>query len=145
MKKNFLYFCILLIIGAIIFLFYGTIRLDYTNDIIPYTTYSIRINRFTKNMRIREFHSCSSVNCKGTTEKYSAKITNEEYGVISKIINKHYNLNELVTALSYIGRNEEVFCNNSDDYYDIEEDTNRDGKVTYREIGNNRLSLMYKN
>lgn len=145
MKKNFLYFCILLIIGAIIFLFYGTIRLDYTNDIIPYTTYSIRINRFTKNMRIREFHSCSSVNCKGTTEKYSAKITNEEYGVISKIINKHYNLSELVTALSYIGRNEEVFCNNSDDYYDIEEDTNRDGKVTYREIGNSRLSLMYKN
>lgn len=144
MKKNYLYFTILLIIGVIIFLFYGTMRFDYTNDIIPSTTYSIRINRFTKNMNIREYHSCSSVNCKGTTEKYSTKITNEEYNLISKVVAKHYSMNELVTSLSYLGRDDEVFCTNSDDFYDIEEDTNRDGKVTYREIGNNRLALMYK-
>lgn len=145
MKKNYLYFCILLIIGIIIILFYGTIRLDYTNDIVPSTTYSIRINRFTKNMRIREYRACTTVNCNGSVSKYSTKINPEEYNLVSKLLNTHYNTNELVTALSYIGRDDEVFCNNMDDFYDIEEDTNRDGKVTYREIGNSRLTQMYKN
>ena len=72
-------------------------------------------------------------------------INPEEYNLVSKLLNTHYNTNELVTALSYIGRDDEVFCNNMDDFYDIEEDTNRDGKVTYREIGNSRLTQMYKN
>lgn len=145
MKKNFLYFCILFIIASIIILFYAMIRFDYTNDIIPPTTYHIRINRFTKGLKVHEYHSCSYANCKPTIKDYSTKITSKEYSYVSSIIRNRYSMNELITALSYIAKDKEVYCDDTDDYYDVEEDTNHDGKVTYREIGDNRLYQIYKN
>lgn len=144
MKKNFLYFCILLIVGLIICAFYATIRFDYTNDIIPPTTYHVRVNRFTKSMSIHEYHSCSTIDCKGTTNSYKIKLDNDEYLYLSNILKNHYSMNELVTALSYIGKDSDVFCTNQDDFYDLEEDVNHDGKVTYREIGDSRLYQIYK-
>ena len=111
------------------------IHITYDDQSIPSTTYNIQINRRTKKMTVLENHSCSTVDCNNEIIENEITLTNEEFGIIQKILKLEKEKENLVSALSSLAEGEKELYKKGEDYFEEEEDLNHDGLVTSREFG----------
>lgn len=130
-----------IIIGIIIIAI--TNKIYYHVEYGAVTEYLIRINKITKVLHVKVDKGCNGgaldvADC-GSDNKYSIKLTKDEYKNIMKLWNDKRILSPILEDL---GKNDKVLYKSYKDYYadDIEEynklDLNSDGIVTYREFGN---------
>ena len=117
----------------------------YTEDYIPPVTYEIKVNKVTKVLTGTFYHSCSVVDCDGSTYKCSMKLTNDEYKKIMKLWNDKKALSPILESLC---ENEKILYQSYKDYKDkfdesVDDyntmDLNNDGKITSREFANQWL------
>lgn len=150
MKKKWILIVIFIVIIIFIFFFKQTKKFEYTNNIIPPTTYLVKINKylFYKELIVEEYQSCSAVDCDGTTKKNKIILTDDEYEKIVNIMNKDTYGNDIwdliYRAIANLSEDDSIMWNESDYGYELEEDLNQDGKVTGREFGNYILDSILK-
>lgn len=122
---------VILIIGLGIY--FSCIRISYTTTHIPPITYHIKINKLTKTMSVREYNSCKDSSCNKMDVENKVKLTDEEYKIIKEKNKTSQNLEKLAACLSDLAKGDSVFMTKDQTEYDIMQDLNNDGKVTYRE------------
>ena len=142
MKKRYI-FCLLLIVVVVLgILFFSEKGYSYSDNYAPLTNYKIKINNFTKVMEGEFYHSCSTKDCNNKTNKYSIKLTNDEYKKIMKLWNDKETLSPILEELC---KDDKVFYESFVDSYEFSQtdynkmDKNSDGKITSREFANQML------
>lgn len=139
--KGFLIILVLVIIIMLI-LFFTIQMYTYTDQHAPSVTYKIRINKITKTLNGKFYHSCSAVDCDSTAYKYFIKLTKDEYKKIMKLWDDKESLSPILESLC---KNDEIFYKSFEDSSEesIEDynklDLNSDGKITSREFANQWL------
>ena len=133
---------ILIVLGLIFSL--SDISFTVNDGFIPPIEYTVKINRLTRKVVLKEYHSCSYVDCVPEESKISFVLTKEDYDLVRKIKNKYGNEKNLniARALSYLSKGEEEFYLKDDLFYEEKEDLNKDGVITYEESGRYILELI---
>ena len=80
---------ILIVLGLIFSL--SDISFTVNDGFIPPTEYTVKINRLTRKVVLKEYHSCSYVDCVPKEAKRSFVLTKEDYDLVRKIKNKYGN------------------------------------------------------
>ena len=84
-------------------------------------------------MSVREYNSCKDSSCNKMDVENKVKLTDEEYKIIKEKNKTSQNLEKLAACLSDLAKGDSVFMTKDQTEYDIMQDLNNDGKVTYRE------------
>lgn len=135
---------ILVLVIIIMLIFFFTIQMyTYTDQYAPSVTYKIRINKITKTLKGKFYHSCSAADCDSTTYKYSIKLTKDEYKKIMKLWDDKESLSPILESLC---ENDKIFYKSFEDSHEesLEDynkmDLNSDDKITSREFANQWLN-----
>lgn len=134
---------LVLVIIIILILFFTIQMYTYTDQHAPSVTYKIRINKITKTLNGKFYHSCSAADCDSTTYKYSIKLTKDEYKKIMKLWDDKESLSPILESLC---EDDEIFYKSFEDSREESQedynklDLNSDGKITSREFANQWLS-----
>ncbi len=137
---------IIITIASVVFVIYKkTIEPDiYSFNVIeryaPKLSYDITINTNTRYIKAKEITDCSDSEC--GTEKNTV-LTRSIYRKIVKIINKNPSdeiIRKFAIALYTIAGEEEILNEN----YDRQNDLNKDGKVTNKELGTKLINDILK-
>ena len=142
--------CVLTIISCVLFLVLKFLYKDnvesftYNDGGIPSTIYKINISRKHKTVTAEFEHTCSAKDCPSIINKCDIKLTDDEYNKIMRILGKKDIISPVIEDIC---NNDKVFYESLEDSYEDSTtfnkmDTNKDGKVTYREFGNYRLSTQ---
>ena len=133
---------ILIVLGLIFSL--SDISFTVNDGIIPPTEYSVKINRLTRKVVLKEYHSCSYIDCVPTEEKTKFVLKKEDYDLVKKIMNKYGNKANLsiARALSNLSKGKEKYYQKEEMFYEEKEDLNKDGIITYEESGHYLLEEL---
>lgn len=120
----------------------SVLKYEYFDNYIPGETYTIELNKETKELKGEFYHACSAVDCDGDRYNYTVTLTDEELTKILKLWNYK---DELSPILECICENNMIMYNSFEESFEesIEEynamDINSDGKISSREFGNRWL------
>lgn len=133
---------ILIVLGLIFLL--SDISFTVNDGIIPPTEYTVKINRLTRKVVLKEYYSCSYVDCVPKESKRNFVLTKEDYDLVRQIKNKYGNEKNIyiARALSHLSKGEEEIYLKDDLFYEEKEDLNKDGIITYEESGHYLLELI---
>ena len=140
MNKKIYILATIVIIIFIIYKAFGTIKIEYEDSL----NYKITITKITKSLNIETIKYCDVLeSCTNEISKNKISLTSEEYKKIKNILRqKNYNKKHLVNALDTLAKNEKIMFKNGEEFYDLKEDLNKDGIITYREYGNIYLNNL---
>ena len=98
---------ILIVLGLIFLL--SDISFTVNDGIIPPTEYTVKINRLTRKVVLKEYYSCSYVDCVPKESKRNFVLTKEDYDLVRQIKNKYGNEKNIyiARALSHLSKGEE--------------------------------------
>ena len=125
------------------------LEFTYSDNMIPPTTYTIRLNLDLGKIQVSKYSSCSAEDCEGSKTNQIISLTNEEIEKLQIIINGSYDEGILAEALDLISQGNKVLAGKTMDsetwdHFEAS-DLDNDDIVTYRESGNAMLDDMIKN
>lgn len=125
------------------------LEFTHSDEMIPPTTYTIKLNLGLGEIQVSKYASCSAEDCEGSKTSQTVSLTNGEIEKLRTIINNSYDEGTLAEALDLISQGDKVLVKKTIDPEIWEQfeksDLDNDGIVTYRESGNASLNDMIKN
>ena len=124
----------LVIIMAVIVFVNGYVYASYSYDTAPSRSSTVILSKITKRIYVFESHSCSTIDCKGSNDNYSKKLTNDEYKQALEVVNKYKGDDRyLCLYLSLIAEGKSIDSDKDKYDYDYEDYSENDSSVELNE------------
>ena len=121
----------------------------YEDSNVPGTNYEIKLYE-NMTLKVNETPHCNYEKCKDKTEKRTISISEDEYNTIIEVTKEDYSKEILSQALSAISKDKKIMASIEKDGKDNwaklyqKEDTNNDGRLSYKEHGDYLLNTLTK-
>lgn len=127
----------------------AVLEYKYEDNNVPGTKYEVKLYE-NKKLAVNETKHCNYEKCKDKTEKRTISISDEEYKIINEVTNNDYSKEVLSQALASITKGDDIMASLEKDGKDNwaklyqNEDSNKDGRLSYREHGDYLLESLTK-